>query len=206
MGSSFVEFRGRGFWAKDTPLQAAMYLLYRGLVRRTDLTSPLERWRDTLIDWAKCPGSGCIQSGLEEYPTDAPAEPIADIVGEAQSHQVQWLKAPDLAREGIAVGDDPKAEEFWRGVEDDRWTQNAVSMILAAFQELLSGRIDPQYGQLVHAADSEAAQSRTLPYDDIRTRGAGDDLLGGQSQSSSFGPDGQVRFVPRDESETPPGN
>jgi hypothetical protein len=206
MGSSFIEFRGRGFWAKDTPLQAAMYLLYRGLVGRTDLTTPLTRWRDTLIDWAKCPGSGCINSGLEEYPTDAPAESIADIVGEAQAHQLQWLKASDLARKGIAVGDDPKAAEFWRGVEDDGWTHNAVAMILAAFRELLSGQIDPRYGRLVHAADSEDAQSRTLPYDDVQTRVADNDLSGGPFRSCSFGPDAQVRFVPRDDDVVPSDN
>jgi hypothetical protein len=32
MESSFVQLRGRGFWARDTPLQAAMCLLHRELL------------------------------------------------------------------------------------------------------------------------------------------------------------------------------
>src|SRR4051812_43433313 len=98
MGSSFVEFRGRGFWAKDTPLQAALYLLHRELADHGEVAAPLGRWRDALIDWAACPGSGCIDSGLTDYPDDAATDPLAAAVRGAQLHQGERMIGSDLAR------------------------------------------------------------------------------------------------------------
>jgi hypothetical protein len=200
MGQSFVEFRGRGFWAKDTPLQAAMYLLHRELTDQSELISPLTRWRDTLIDWASCPGSGCIDSGLRDYPDDAPIDPLVAIIRGAQSRQPERLIGSELAQARVAVGDDPNAEKFWAGVEQNTWTQDAVSMILAAFLELVRGQIDPRYGQLVYGAESEDAHVRRIPGGVTRAQAEArtNELPKGPLQTKSFGPDALVRFVPLD--------
>lgn len=168
MGSSFVEFRGRGFWAKDTLLQAAMYLLHRELADQGDLPASLGQWRDTLTDWATCPGSGCIDSGLRDYPGDAPTDPLIATIRGAQLRQRERLIGSDLARARIAVGEDSDAEKFWAGVEQETSTQDTVSTILAAFLELVSGQIDPRYGQLVYGAESEDAHARMIPGGDWR--------------------------------------
>jgi hypothetical protein len=184
-----------------------MYVLYRELAEQAVLSPALLQWRDTLVGWAACPGSGCIDAGLDDYPDDSTTDPVARTISGAQSRQRDRLIAADLAQARVAVGDDPGAEQFWRGVEEDQFVQGAVSMILAAFLELVTGRVDPRYGQLVHPIDSDDANSRTLPFEDVRVTRARsearfDELLQRPPSSSNFGADANVRFVPRDDRTT----
>jgi hypothetical protein len=207
MGSSFVEFRGRGFWAKDTPLQAAMYLLHCELRDRSAVSEALGRWRDTLMVQARWGGGGCVWSGLQDFSDDQAGEALADVVRGAQARQSAQLTTHELAEARIAMSDYAGAEHFWRGVEQDAGTRNAVSMILAAFLELVGGEIDPRYGRLVHDAESEDANSRTLPGEDVRISRAREEarsaeLLRGPFASSSFGPDPEVPFVHREGRDT----
>ncbi|HEU0054448.1 MAG TPA: hypothetical protein VFQ39_14775 [Longimicrobium sp.] len=73
MATSLVAFRGRVFFVKDTPLQAAMYLLARELTERGASTPWLARWRERLVRQARWGGGGLIIIGLDEYPPDEPA-------------------------------------------------------------------------------------------------------------------------------------
>jgi hypothetical protein len=136
-----------------------MYLLHRELIDRGPVSEALGRWRDTLIEQARWTGIGCVWSGLQDFPEDGPADDLVDVVRGAHVRQTAHLTAHELAQARIAMADYPGAEKFWGGVEEDAYTRDAVSMVLAAFLELVGGQIDARYGQLVHDAESEGSTS-----------------------------------------------
>jgi hypothetical protein len=198
MGSSFVEFRGCAVWVKDWALQAAMFLLYREIEKRSDLSRALDDWRRTLMEQAVWAGGGSVWVGLQDYPDDQPSEPLVEVVRSAQ--QTPLPTARELAQAGIGMAGCEGGEAYWQRLEDGHYLQTAVPMVLAAFMELVSGEVDPRYGRLVHGAESNDVHHRTLPGDDVRvTRSEGEKrfaaLVDQPFASSSFGPDTHVKFV-----------
>jgi hypothetical protein len=80
MGTSFVEFRARGFWVSDGLLEAWLYFLAREI---NDIHNP-DSWLHQLQQhWhqqSSGVGIGCIWAGLDDFvPTSARAEVIITI-------------------------------------------------------------------------------------------------------------------------------
>ena len=82
MGSSFTEYRERGFWSRDASIELWLYLLAQE-VRRLD--DPPAWLREAAEDWhlqATVGMGGCVSAGLDQYvPTP---ERAAVILGLAE--------------------------------------------------------------------------------------------------------------------------
>jgi hypothetical protein len=213
MGSSFVEFRGRGFWAKDTPLQVAMFGIARAIGQADESNGVMAKFRDTLQEQMIWGGGGCVYTGVDDIPDSEPVDPIARAVAKAMDSLTEWLTADELTRARVGWGGFESAPQHWNwnGVESDGYTVSATKMVLAAFLELLTGTIEAEYGQLVYDAESEDAHARMIPGGDWRVAKAEADareaaeterLLASPDERSSFGPDAVVRFIPLDRSGT----
>jgi hypothetical protein len=67
MGSSFTEFRGKGFWARDPGLELWLYLL---AVEAAKVANPPQWLRKAQADWhlqATAGFVGCISASLDEH-------------------------------------------------------------------------------------------------------------------------------------------
>jgi hypothetical protein len=209
MGSSFVEFRGRGFWAKDTPLQVAMFGIAHGIGQGGASNDVIAQFRQKLEEQMVWGGGGCICTGIDDIPDAESVDPIARAVTNAIESLPQWLTAEELTRAKVGWGEFESAPQYWKwnDVASDGYTVPATRMVLAAFLELLNGTIHAEYGQLVYGAESEDAHARMIPGGDWRVARAEADareaaeierLRASPDQRSSFGPDTVVKFIPLD--------
>jgi hypothetical protein len=203
VGSSFVKFRGRGFWAKDTPPQVAMFGISRAIDQESGL-SAVDLFRNTLQQQMVWGGTGCVYTGIEDFPDSDSVDSIVQAVEKAIGSISEWLTAKELTRAKVAWGGFESAPQKWNwnAAEADSITPS-TRMVLAAFLELLDGTIQTEYGQLVYSAESEDAHARMIPGGDWRaaraqTEAKFNELLNRPPQSSSFGPDVQVRYKPLD--------
>lgn len=77
MGSSHVEYRGRGFWARDTDLELWLLLLAD---EAESTPNPIPRWLEELrqhwLEQAVAGGSGCLDTGLERLAGAAERERV----------------------------------------------------------------------------------------------------------------------------------
>ena len=93
MGSSFVEFRGRGFWAKDMPLQVAMFGIARAIDERGESSGISPKFREKLREQMVWGGIGCVCTGLDDIPDSEPVNPIVRAVEKAIDSLPEWLTA-----------------------------------------------------------------------------------------------------------------
>jgi hypothetical protein len=69
MGTSFVEYRQHGFWARDSCLEVWLYTLAAEIDRLPELSPWHRTLRDHWYEQAKFGGVGCLWVGLDDYVT-----------------------------------------------------------------------------------------------------------------------------------------
>jgi hypothetical protein len=80
MGTSFVEFRTKGFWVSDGLLEAWLYFLAREIDDIHNPDSWLHQLQQHWYQQSSGVGIGCIWAGLDDFaPTNARAEVIIGV-------------------------------------------------------------------------------------------------------------------------------
>jgi hypothetical protein len=69
MGSSFIDFKGYGFWARDTHIDLWLYLLVREIDKLESRADWLEAAREHWLEQATVSFVGLVQPQLDEYLT-----------------------------------------------------------------------------------------------------------------------------------------
>jgi len=123
VGSSFIEYRGTGFWSRDASIELWLYLLAQE-VRQLD--SPPEWLRAAAEDWhlqATVGMGGCVSAGLDEHaPTpehvalilQLAERALAGLRGRGDVLPSAWLNSLGLGGPGATFVRDCPTEVFTR--------------------------------------------------------------------------------------------
>src|SRR5260370_1314764 len=136
MGSSFTEFRGYGFWARDSSLEVWLYLLVREVGKMTDPPDWLRLARE---DWhlkATVGFLGWICANLDEHITSTDRdEATVRLSNDALAwlHQQGPLMSAELLNSFQCGGE---GAYFTRDVETDNFIR-----VGEAFVQLLEGKL-----------------------------------------------------------------
>lgn len=136
VGSSFTEYRGRGFWARDSKLEIWLYLLVKTIDRHNPIEPWLSRARDDWHIQATAGMTGCVCASLDEH------------LGDRASHVATLIVLAEEAERGLIDGQAIPVSELARaGVGGDgcTWTCDVdpavIQPIARAFIDLVEGRI-----------------------------------------------------------------
>jgi hypothetical protein len=123
VGSSFTDYRERGFWSRDASIELWLYLLAQEVWR---LDAPPDWLRAAADDWQlQATGGfvGCVSAGLDEHaPTPERAAVILGLAEQALTGlrergkvlSAAWLNSLGLGGPGSSFTGDVPAEVFTR--------------------------------------------------------------------------------------------
>jgi hypothetical protein len=136
VGSSFTEFRGCGFWARDPSLEVWLYLLARELGDMGDRPEWLSVARQ---DWhvkATAGFGGCICANLDEYITSPDR---VELIVRLSNRVLVWLQ-----KQGPLISAS-LLNSFKTGGADSFFTRNVeihkFICVGEAFVQLLEGKL-----------------------------------------------------------------
>jgi hypothetical protein len=136
MGSSFVDYRGRGFWTRDAALETVLALLVAEL---QPLSRPGDALSALLDEWALQASvgfMGCVSPGLDQNLTDPD---LVSAVTAALRHVLARLPA-----DGLVTADDPDFAQRAQRVSEGQWRSPSalaawVAEVSKALLELIEG-------------------------------------------------------------------
>ena len=136
MGSSFVEYRGRGFWVGDSRLEVWLYLLATEIDRRSDDPDWLASARDHWYEQATVGFVGCINADLDQIAaSDARREDLINL-SEAAVLRLE-ARGESIGRDELnAMGTGSPGSEFLADMPTD-----ALSAVGERFIQLLKGEV-----------------------------------------------------------------
>ncbi|GAA1437755.1 hypothetical protein GCM10009616_40070 [Microlunatus lacustris] len=136
MGTSFVEFRGRGFWTSDSKLEIWLHLLTLAVSRRDERPPWLDEAREHWHEQATVGFTGCVSAALDHWIGDQ-ADRLLTVAELAED--VQHV----LRGTGIIRRDDLEAAGI--GGPGSTWAADVdaevVLPVAEAFSALLRGEI-----------------------------------------------------------------
>ena len=136
MGTSFVDYRGGGFWASDGAIEIWLRLLIREIDSRAPVPSWLAELREHWREQATFGGVGSLHFALDDFIIDDTRRQI--VLSVAEGALVQ------LAQYGEIITRD-ELNELTSATPDAYWTRDVPSDTFAAmgnaFIALLNGAI-----------------------------------------------------------------
>ena len=117
MGTSFTEFRGDGFWARDVALQVWLRFLTEEVDRSRDVPEWLKKARDHWDVQATYGFTGCMWAGLNEYITDDTRRAIVEALAVRALEQLRRQGSVLRAEFLNSLRFDPEAGIFTDDVE-----------------------------------------------------------------------------------------
>jgi len=132
MGSSYTEFRGKGFWSWDNLLQAWLCTMSLQMSGRVGSSDWQHKLRDTWLLTSHSCGSGCVSASLDEFLTDRERVEVVLEVVEGSIERLRtfgpFVAAPfvNLAGGGLTTVD---------------WPIEWFELIADTFARLLRGEI-----------------------------------------------------------------
>ncbi|MHC4177060.1 MAG: hypothetical protein ACYSWU_06120 [Planctomycetota bacterium] len=123
MGTSFTEFKGRGFWARDSSIEFWLWLLAQEIDRRDEVAGWLAEAREHWHVQATEGFTGCVDASLDEYLTSP--ERVQTVLGLAERAldglqgrgavlSADWLNSLGIGGQGARFGEDVPTEVFAR--------------------------------------------------------------------------------------------
>jgi hypothetical protein len=152
MGSSFTEYQGKGFWARDGDVEMLLFVLAQEADRLNECPSWLKEAKSHWRVRAAAGLNGCIVPNLDRFL--ATPERAEFVIGLAENGRA-WLKdrGPVLSKDFLNSLGLGGPGVFFSGDLD-------VSVFLpmfAAFIELLRGKVGPDWNRVLGSKPKQDA-------------------------------------------------